>query len=356
MSCAVGARRCEETVITVIRKTVTAAGCAAVLLTSAAACGTVENLTAGQKVDHAVDELGERKSLSLELSLDADPDALADLAGDAEPGEEMPPAFTEFLSGLSVDISLKSRKPLSDSKEKDMVGMSVAIGGSDGVLAEYRIVGDTTYYRSNMQAFGKAMGIPMPSADELPEGEKELRPVVEGDWIKADTSGLKGSARAGASGAEKDRIDAKTQEKVLKAVRGVFAHEVTFKNKGGSDGTEHVVAKANFRALLTGLFDRLQPLRDDLPGNAELPTADELKDAPDKKVAVDFTLKNGDLTRVEVDLAVLAKDAKGAELPLVLTFGKAGDVSAPANAVELPDSAMRGSLNPFFGGMMANEM
>src|SRR5882757_11256043 len=51
----------EESTITAIRKTVTAAGCAAVLLATAAACGTVQNLTAGQKVDHAVDRLGEQK-------------------------------------------------------------------------------------------------------------------------------------------------------------------------------------------------------------------------------------------------------------------------------------------------------
>lgn len=116
----------------------------------------------------------------------------------------------------------------------------------------------------------------------------------------------------------------------------VIAHEVTFRTKSGADAVEHVVAKGNFRDLLTGVFDKLRPLQDDLPEGAELPTAKDLKDAPNKKVAVDFTLKNGDLRQIKVDLAVLADGQKGTKLPLVLKFSKAGDVSAPSGATEMP--------------------
>ncbi|MGQ4387769.1 hypothetical protein [Streptomyces sp. SAS_270] len=354
----------EETVITAIRKTVIATGCAVVLLTTAAACGTVENLTAGQKVDHAVDRLGEQKSLAFALSLDADPDALTSLMGEAGSDEELPPEFAKVLTGLSIDVSVKSKKALADSGEKDLVGTSVRIAGSEGLMAEYRVVGGSTYYRADMKAFGKVMGVPMPSADELPESEKEFRAVLEGDWVKVDNGDLKKAAEksaagaadsdnaqasggsGGSSGSGEDAIDAKTQQKILKAVRGVVAHKVTFSNKGGKDGTERIVAKANFRDLLTGLFDKLRPLESDLPPGAELPTAKDLKDAPNKKVAVDFTLKNGDLTRVKVDLAVLADDPKAAELPLVLRFDKAGDVSAPSGATEIPADKVTGPNSP----------
>lgn len=363
----------EETIITAIRKIVIATGCAAVLLTTAAACGTVENLTAGQKVDHAVERLGEQKSLAFALSLDADPDALTSLMGEAGSDEELPPEFAKLLTGLSIDVSVKSKKALADSGEKDLVGTSVRIAGADGLLAEYRVVGGSTYYRADMKAFGKAMGVPLPSADELPESEKEFRAVLEGHWVKVDNSDLKkaadksaagaadsddgqapagsgGSGRSGSSG--KDAIDAKTQQKVLKAVRGVVAHEVTFSNKGGKDGTERIVAKADFRDLLTGLFDKLRPLEGDLPPGTELPTDKDLKDAPNKKVAVDFTLKNRDLTQVKVDLAVLADDPKAAALPLVLKFDKAGDVSAPSGATEIPADKVTGPGSPL-GGVLA---
>lgn len=348
------ARRRKENAIIAIRKTVIAAGSAAVLLATAAACGTVQNLTAGQKVDEAVDRLGEQKSLAFELDLDADAEALTALAGEAGSEEELPPEFAKFVAGLRVEVSVKSKKPLADSGEKDLVGTSVRIEGSEGVLAEYRIVGDFTYYRADMKALGETMGIPMPTADQLPESEKELGKVLEGKWVKIDTSALKEaqkseSSSGGADGA--DGIDAKTQQKVIDAVRGVIARKVTFSAKDGGDGTEHIVAEANFRDLIAGVVDKLGPLESELPLGTELPTGNDLKDAPNKKVAVDFTLKNGDLTQVELDLAVLADAPKGTKLPLVLKFTDAGDVSAPSGATEIPSDQVPGGSG-FASGLL----
>ena len=261
----------------------------------------------------------------------------------------MPPEFAKFFTGLRVKLSVESKKPLADSGEKDLVGVGMRVSGADGVLAEFRVVGDFTYYRADLEALGEAMGVPFPTVDELPESEKELRKVLEGKWVKVDNSELEQSGK-GTSGSQE--IDTKTQQKILKAVRGVAAREVTFTSKGGSDGTEQIVAKASFRDLLTGVFDTLRPLADDLPAGTELPTNKDLKEAPDKKIAVNFSLKNGDLTRVSVNLAALADNAKGTRLPLVLTFGKASDVSAPSGATEVPVGELMGPGNPFTGGML----
>ncbi|MEU9897676.1 hypothetical protein ACIBCS_35315 [Streptomyces phaeochromogenes] len=339
-----------------LRKTLTAAACTTALLAGVAACGTVENLTAGQKVDRAFEGLGEKKSLAFELGLDAKPSALTKLAEEAEPGEKLPPELAELFTGVRVKVSVESRKPLADSGEKDLVGTGVTISGPDGVLAEYRLVGDYTYYRADMKAVGEAMGFPLPSADELPESEKELKKVIEGEWVKVDTSELDRAGKGGKAdtSAGPGAIDTKTQQKILKAVRGVVAREVTFSNEGGSDGVERIVAKASFRELLTGVLDKLRPLADDLPAGAELPTDEDLKDAPNKKIAVNFSLKNGDLTRVSVDLAALADGPKGTRLPLVVKFGEAGDVSAPSGATEIPADGFGGPGNPFTGGLLSD--
>lgn len=345
--------RASATGAPLARRAFTGVGCAAAVLVTVAACGTVQNLTAGQKVDSAVEQLGEQKSLAFGLRLDADPDDLVALMG--EDSEEVPPEMAEFFTGLRVDVSVKSKKPLAESGEKDIAGMGMKISGDEGVFAEYRMVGDYTYYRADMQAMGDAMGMPFPTADdldELPESEQHLRPVLEGDWVKVNTADLQNAAEdagVGSGAGGSDEIDAKTQQKILDAVRGVVAREVDFKTKDGADGTEVITAKANFRDLLTGIIGKLQPLKGDLPPGAELPTAKDMKDAPNKKVAVDFTLKNGDLTRIETDLAVLADDPKGAKAPLVLTFGKAGDISAPKGASEIPVDEFGG---PFGGGML----
>ncbi|WP_405916360.1 hypothetical protein [Streptomyces sp. NBC_00728] len=303
-------------------------------------------------MDHAVDRLGEQKSLAFQLDLDADADTIGALAGGAGPDESLPPEFAKVVSGLRVDVSVKSRKPLADSGQKDLVGTSMKITGTGGVLAEYRIIGDFTYYRADMKAFGEAMGVPMPSADELPPSAKEMKKVLEGDWVKIDTKELEGSRKAvgGASKGAGD-LDAKTQKKVLDAVRDVVGREVTFRTRDGAGGAEHVVATGNVRRLLTGVFDKLRPLRGDLPAGADFPSAKELKDAPNKKIAVDFTLKNGDLRQIRVDLAVLADNPKKAKLPLVLKFSKAGDVSAPSGATEIPAGKVPGG-SPLGGGLL----
>jgi hypothetical protein len=303
-------------------------------------------------VDHAVDRLGEQKSLAFQLDLDADAATIGALAGGAGSDESLPPEFAKVVSGLRVDVSVKSRKPLADSGQKDLVGTSMKITGTGGVLAEYRIIGDFTYYRADMKAFGEAMGVPMPSADELPPSAKEMKKVLEGDWVKIDTKELEGSRKAvgGASKGAGD-LDAKTQKKVLDAVRDVVGREVTFRTRDGAGGAEHVVATGNVRRLLTGVFDKLRPLRGDLPAGADFPSAKELKDAPNKKIAVDFTLKNGDLRQIRVDLAVLADNPKKAKLPLVLKFSKAGDVSAPSGATEIPAGKVPGG-SPLGGGLL----
>jgi len=112
----------------VLRRTLSAVGCTTVLLTGVAACGTVENLTAGQKADQAVAGragLGEMKSLSFELGLDAKPSALVKLAGGAEPSDELPTELAELFTDVRVKVSVEPRKPPADSGEKDLVGTGV---------------------------------------------------------------------------------------------------------------------------------------------------------------------------------------------------------------------------------------
>lgn len=342
----------EEITITAIRKTVIAAGCAVAILTTAAACGTVENLTAGQKLDRAADRLGEQKSVAFQLDLDADAGAIRALGGDSDPDETLPPELAKVLSSLRVDVSVKSRKPLADSGEKDLLGTSLKISGADGVLAEYRVVGAFTYYRTDMKALGKAMGFPLPSADDLPPSAKHMKTLFEGGWMKMDTKALEGAQkRGGAKGADgAGDIDAKTQRKILDAVGAGIGRKVTLRTKDGADGVQHVVATGNFRDLVTGVIARLRPLQGDLPAGMELPTAKDLKDAPDKKVSVDFSLKNGDLRQIRVDVAALADAPKGTKLPLVVKLTEAGAVTAPKGATEVPADQLPGAGPGMLGG------
>ncbi|MEO3977589.1 hypothetical protein [Streptomyces sp. CAU 1734] len=349
-------RTYEETVISAIRNTLTATAAVTLVLATAAACGTVENLTAGQKLDRAFDKLGKEHSLFIELDLDTDAASLKALDAGSAPEDKLPAGMAELFTDGRVSFSLHSRKPLTESGEKDITAAAVKITGPQGAQAEYRMVGDTTYYRADLESFGKLMGSPMPSPADLPPGAEALEGALKGEWVKVSMKDLEKfteqfdePAGAGAPKPEKldDVLDAKTQKKIVGALKDTIAREVDFRTEDGKDGAERVTATASLRTLVTAMIGELRPLAAQLPPGVELPTAKDLKQVPDRKAAASFTLRNGELTEVSVDIAKLAKKDGVKKFGLVLRMGEAPKVKAPAGATELNLDELMGGL---FGG------
>lgn len=326
-------------------KPLVALGCTTALVTGVAACGAIENISAGKRLENATDKLGERRSLSVELDLDATPEQLIALSKSDSSAEPMTREEAEALAGMRVSVAVQAKKPLAEAGDKDIIGTRMKLSGPDGDLAEYRIMGETAYIRLDVKAFGELSGAPVPSADELPEdmpGGEVLRKLFDGGWVKVDTAemekaqeefGAGGGQKKGSGGAE---IAPETSRKITKQLKKLFAREVTIKDEGRRDGADHLVATGPVRTLLTGVFNELRPFTDEIPGGEDLPTAKDFQDVPDKKIAVDFAIKNGALTEASADLAPFAEGLKkGDKLPLKLTFGEAGKIVAPSGATEL---------------------
>ncbi len=348
-----------------MRKTLTTTAVAGMVLAGTAACGTVENLSAGQRLDSAFDKLGKERSLAFELDLDTDVDSLLALdAEQSEPGEEMTPEIAELLSEATISVSMHSKKPIATSEEKDFTAMAMKVGGPDGALLEYRLVGDSFYVRIDAATLGEMTGNPMPPASELPDEAGAFKKLLEGGWIKLSKKELEqtGKGMSGTPGfggkapSDEPSLDAGTQKKLTDALKKAVAENVDLTTSGGSDGTEHITATAPFRTLVTELFGALKPLRNELPGGEELPTAKDFADAPNKKVSADFTLKNGELTEVSVDLAKLAEKAKPKKLALVLRVSEGGKPEAPAGATEVNiEELMSGLLTGTLGGGLGED-
>ncbi|WP_329266928.1 hypothetical protein [Streptomyces sp. NBC_01451] len=336
----------------------TATAVVGAVLAGSAACGTVEQLTAGKKLDEAVEKLAKEKTISFELDLDTDARSLKalDASMDPEPGEEMPTAIADLFSGAKVSVTVQSKKPIGESGEKDYVGMALKISNKDGDITEYRILGDYTYIRSDVNALGKAMGFPVPSVKDLPPEASGLKKVLEGEWVKINNKEMEQTAaemgaEPGATPAPESTLDAKAQKQILEALRETVAREVDFKTAGDKDGSEHITATAPFRTLITEFLGEIRPLAKNLPPGMELPRVEDLKDAPNAKVTADFTLKNGELTEVSVDLAKLAKNAKVKKLGLVVRMSEGQKPTAPAGATELNMDEILGG----FGTTMMDE-
>ncbi|MFI8891311.1 hypothetical protein [Streptomyces paradoxus] len=316
----------------------------------------MEQLSAGQKLDRAFEKLGKKKTLSFELDLDTDVASLKalDAKSDPAPGEEIPEQAAELLSGAKITVTVQSKRPLDESGEKDLVGTALKVSTSDGDLVEYRVIGDFTYVRADLATIGEMTGNSLPDADELPPEAGAMKDVIEGKWVKINTKEMEkatGGRKAQGGPAPEPSLDAKTQKKLMKALREVIAREVKFKTAEGGDGTEHVTATAPFRTLVTELFGEIRPLVKDLPPGMDLPTDKDLKEAPDAKVTADFTLKNGALSQVDVDLAKLAETAKVKKLGLTLRMREGAKPTVPAGATKLD---LDNLMNGFFGAAMSD--
>ncbi|MFV2121238.1 hypothetical protein ACE14D_23490 [Streptomyces sp. Act-28] len=311
----------------------------------------MEQLSAGQKLDRALEKLNQEKSLSFEFSLDTDAASLKALDDSSDPqsDEEIPDEAVKLLSGAKVSFTMQSKKPFGESGEKDFEGMAMKVSGPDGDLVEYRVIGDHTYFRADVNTLGKTMGMPLPKATDLPPEAGALKKALEGEWVKIDNKEMEQLAaesaeEPGAKPSAQPTLDAAAQKKLMDAVRKVIAREVDFTSTGEKDGAEHITATAPFRTLVTELVGELRPLAKKLPPGVELPTDKDLKDAPDAKVAADFTLKNGELKEVRLDLAKLAENAKVKKLGLVVRMADGGKPTVPAGATELDIEQLMGAL------------
>ncbi|MEU7028854.1 hypothetical protein AB0A60_19460 [Streptomyces sp. NPDC046275] len=329
-----------ETTIPAIRKTLAATAVAAAVLAGTAACGTPETLTAAQKLDKSVDKLGQQTSVSFELGLDTDAATLKALDSGSAPGQEMPDQVAELLAGARISVSVQSNKPLQDSSDTDITGMAMKVSGPDGDLLEYRQVGDWAYLRAGVKALEKAAGGQLPPADQLPPDATALKEILGGGWVKmpADIAKDAPGRQPG------DPATEARKKQAIKGLRELLAGEVQLKDNGSKNGADHLTATTSFRTLLTGLVDKLRPLAVDLPQGAKLPTSQDLKDAPDKPITADFTIKNGILSEVSVDLAALANSAKGDKFALRLRIGQGDQATAPGQATQIDPSALTQQL------------
>ncbi|KFG77413.1 hypothetical protein FM21_15700 [Streptomyces mutabilis] len=315
----------------------------------------MEQISAGQKLDQAFGKLGKEKTISFQLDLDTDAQRLKalDASSNPEPGEEIPDEVADLLSDATISVTAQSKKPIDESGEKDFVGMAMKVRAHGGDIVEYRVVGDYTYIRSDAKLLGKAMGAPVPSAEDLPPEAGGLKKALDGEWVKINTKEMaETAAEPGTEPVPEPTLDARTQKQLLEALRKTVAREVDFETADGEDGAERITATAPFRTLVGELFGEIRPLAKKLPPGMELPTDGDFKEVPDAEVTADFTLKNGELSEVYVDLVELAENARVKKLGLVVRMTEGQSLRAPAAATELDIEEMLGG---FGAAMMGTE-
>ncbi|WP_380283275.1 hypothetical protein [Kitasatospora purpeofusca] len=347
------------------RTTLVAAACSAVLATGLAACGTVQQLSAADKVSTAFDKLGLSKSLSAKLSVDATPDQIE--AFGAATGEKIDKESAAALAAVSLSVAFSADKPLKDIQPSKGTGgtapadaslsTSVALTGKGGAsLFELRQVGDRAYARADLPGFARLVGEDASEVKELTKGlPAALQGALEGTWVSFDTKEFKEAGGAGGTGtagaSPAPTLDPKLSDGLAASLKDILGHDLSFEDKGKQDGKERITVTAPARKLADDLLKAFEPLTKEIPNLGKLPKTAP-KDVPDRNLALDLFLDGGALSAVTFDLAQLdGKAGPGTPLPLRIAFGKdAPAVQAPAGAATITSDDLGGLLGSFLGG------
>ncbi|MGV9270510.1 hypothetical protein ACWDRR_38385 [Kitasatospora sp. NPDC003701] len=362
-------RRCS--INTVIRRAARSAlpvaVSASVLAAGLTACGTVEQLTAAQKVSKAFGKLGDSKAAGLTISLDASPEQIVAF-GNAT-GDKVEQKTAEALSGLSVSVAVAADKPLKDldtfknaqgaGKEATpdkSLRVSYLLADKKGTaLLEYRQVDAKAYLRADAKGLVKLVGEDPAEVDsvskDLPAELNPVKDVLAGKWVSFDLQELADQAKkpdAATSPAPSGRptLDPDTAKQLTASLKDVFSRTVTFDDKGKKDGAEHLLVSAPARQLTDELLKALKPLSAKLPEQFEKLPTKAPADLPDTKIGVDLYLKGGKFSSATFDLAQLEpKAGPGNPFPVKLAFNEsAPTVQAPADAVRITDKDIRNAV------------
>ncbi|MEV7774279.1 hypothetical protein [Kitasatospora sp. NPDC086791] len=353
---------------------------ASVLATGLAACGTVEQLSAAQKVSKAFDKVGDGKSAGFALSIDATPEQILAFAkatgekgatGGKGAGDGVDEKSAKALSGLTIAVAVSADKPLKDieafkeakgsAANKDLtldtsVRVSYVLSDRSGTpLLEYRQVDAKGYLHVDAKGLVKLIGEDPSQVDsvskDLPADLGPVKDALAGKWVSLDLQELADAAKkddgkkAAPSGAP--TADPEAAKQLLNSLKDVLGRTVTYEDKGKKDGAEHIWMSAPARQLVDEVFKAVKPVADKFPQQFKKFPSQAPSDVPDRKVGVDLYLKDGAFSSATFDLAQLeSKVEPGVNFPVKLAFNRsAPDVQAPADAVKLTsDDLMKAVL------------
>jgi hypothetical protein len=331
-------------------------GCIAFIATTAAACGTATQMSAGAKVQSAIAKLGQQKSVTMTIGLDATQQQVwTALKGETD--------FTrndaKMLAGTRASMVMSSTTPLKNATKGDFA-FQLTFGGQKDVV-EYRSVNGQLYVKADVQKLMTAGGASssdvkqfqsvVAAADKLPSSYKSIKDAINGQWIVIDPKAFLDFAKsigAGASLPSTSTIDKKAQAQMVAAVKKALGSSTTFKDTGTRDGADHVTATIPAAKAADALVQGLKPLQKQLPKN--FPLADLQNKAPHQNIVLDLAIKDGTLSSVSVDLAAFDKKING-KLPLTVGYAAGSQpVTAPAGAGTLNPQDIMGAVMQLMSG------
>jgi hypothetical protein len=328
-----------------------AGGMLAAVLTGTSACG-LQAAEPKLELRDAMADFAAGRAGTLQLSLPSSADDVRAFAGAADPSGGdggMTDDDLEQLLSSSVELGYDFGED-RDSDADDTSRFVVHLEDLDA--AEVRTVDGVLYARADvdglaekfpeMQADLDTFRGGLTGADVPAETADAATALLDGEWVSVDIQAYLDSVQAlveqvGEAGgvapddptaALSDMSSAEVRDLLGDALKGAVTS--VERREGDDDLGDHLVTHLDLRKAYATLRSGLPELEE------QLPPVDEV---PDKQIDVSFWVLDGDLTRIELDLAQFLDEPAG-HLVLRADVLAPEEITAPSDAVEFDVAAL----------------
>lgn len=249
----------------------------------------------GTLVD-SLNNLGDMDSVSITMSLQSDPESLANLA--AEDGTQLSSEDAQKI--LDSSLTIAARK--GDEPDQGQAQVIVTVAGNDAI--EMRFLDQTLYVQVDAQGLVETFGQDPAALDAVAQqaaasGLDFVEPAVNGEWLAIQ--GFEQLAEQVGGGLPSP--SAEQQEQFINDLSEAFESTAEVTSEGEDDVGAHLVATLPVRDLYEKLLENAESLTGTVPG-AELPPVDEV---PDENVSVDVWVSDDRVSQVEFDFLQVAE-------------------------------------------------
>jgi hypothetical protein len=277
---------------------------------------------------------------------------------------------TFLSSSLEIAYDLGEDR---DSDADDKMSLVVHVGGLEA--GEVRGVDGMAYGRVDLDGLAEQFPDMQEDLDSFRAGlsgadgmepapasvQEPLTALLDGEWVSIDVEQYLEMMEEQLAAAGEDPGGLRTSAETYAEARDLFGSALksaiaSVERRAADDELgDHLVARIDLRKaygkLRTGLPELLAP---GMEGSAdgEMPPVEEV---PDKQIDVSFWVRDGELSRVELDLAQFLEEPAGA-LVLRADVLPAEDITAPSDAVPFDFEAFLAEMPVGVEGDPAMEM
>ncbi|MGN6475026.1 MAG: hypothetical protein ACTHK4_15445 [Mycobacteriales bacterium] len=307
--------------------------------------GNLSASTAAGQLAAAVSALGQAKTLTVSLKVDATSRQVLRFEQQRHAALTAKQAAAIAGATVTLEVVAPSGKTISQISGLSSVGgTNISLVDNGANVLSLRAVGQTAYLQLNLKDLLTALNQDQMYRQIVGAGTQLpafLSAAVHGKWISLPLSTLAGVAPrpTATSSAQSSQF--------IEKLKALLTNDVTV-TKTTSGGTDTYTLTANIR---TFAGDFKSGLGGSIPGLGSVFTSTKVAKLPNRNVTMTATVTGGALTGLTIDLGQLTTTGHGT-LPLQMGFAQSGPaITAPSGAVAVDPTQLTQILGAFGGGL-----